>query len=117
MIDKRLRVLDQIPEIDYFKVGMSFSSKRSNLGGDTTVLETTPPMQSVSSKRTNELTPLRKKRSGRSMAVDGRENRPLAISPSVEKIEERPSSMGTLDDLILAERQNLVSLEWTHYHQ
>lgn len=110
MIDKRLRVLDQIPEVDYFKVGLNFSSKRSNLGGDTTVLENNTTMQSIASKKSKDSTPLRKKRSGRGLGADGKENRPLAISPSVDKIEERPSSMGTLDDLILAERQNLSAV-------
>jgi len=32
MIDRRLRTLDQIPEVDYFRVGMEFRSRYSDTG-------------------------------------------------------------------------------------
>jgi len=103
MIDKRLRILDQNPEIDYFKVGIKFSSKRSNIAGDTTMLEKIPSVRPITDKPPQISSSPLKSRSGRFFLNDDKENHKPATS--IEKFGEGPSSSfaDTLDGLFLDE--------------
>lgn len=103
MIDKRLRILDQNPEIDYFKVGMKFSSKRSNIAGDTTVMDKIPSVRPITDRPPQiGSSPLRS-RIGRYFLNDEKENHNPAIS--TEKTGERSNSSfaDALDRLFLDE--------------
>lgn len=103
MIDKRLRILDQNPEIDYFKVGMKFSSKRSNIAGDTTVMEKIPSVRPVTDRPPQIGSSPLKNRTGRFFLNDDKENHISA--DSTEKSSERANSSLTeaLDGLLLDE--------------
>ncbi|GAB7345383.1 hypothetical protein MBLNU457_3727t2 [Dothideomycetes sp. NU457] len=103
MIDKRLRILDQNPEIDYFKVGMKFSSKRSNIAGDTTVMGKIPSVRPITDRPPQiGSSPLRT-RTGRFFLSDDKENHNPASS--IEKSGERGDSSfaDALDGLLLNE--------------
>ena len=116
MIDKRLRVLDQNPDIDYFKVGLEYSSGgHSNVepGSDSerasthtlTIRshETTRPTR----KKITTISP--QKMANRAAATAGKENNTFAARPTLSMIHERKDSDVSLEN-VLQGSSSLVSV-------
>jgi len=108
MIDKRLRVLDQNPKIDYFKIGMKFSSKRSNVAGDTTVLDKIPSVRPISDRPPQIASSPRNKRAARTFKTDDKEN--FNPANSAEHAGELPNSLADALDGVFLDETVLVSV-------
>jgi len=108
MIDKRLRVLDQNPEIDYFKIGMKFSSKRSNVAGDTTVLDKIPSVRPISDRPPQITSSPLNKRAARAFTTDEKEN--FNPASSAEQAGEFSNSLPDALDGVFLDETFLVSV-------